>query len=419
MAFAMRAARRFGCSMATAPFWLVADMDKTLIDKPPPAVRPSPSFSQSPAFAPTIKLLQSGGRLCVVTTDDGFRPFQHLWQEIPAELRSDRRVVMATSDGAAMFYGDKDGQLVEDSAYAAQAEANCSLRLPTDPQQLERLLMACKHLYVRFIIDLKASQTGDGKLLSCLDKRARSAYEEVLAKVDEGKTLEAGKNLQAQLEELLSIPVLTRPGGVMSRGTMLWMNQAGPMDQWIRAGGKDDAFFGFYAQEGQPQPAYTNLFMMGLPQAVSKPYISDPNFVASLKVLGLEASAAPNSVCIRSAAVSKDLPVRWLAGHPEYQLDFATTVAFGDNPFGNDRPLAELPVLFVSVAPESPGLVPKSFEEGGFFHVGGCEAGTAHVLEMLHAALQSSEHNVAAVFSRIPEFCSHAASHIKSPQASL
>lgn len=355
----------------------------------------------------------------MVTTDDGFRPFQHLWQEIPAELRSERRVVIATSDGAAMFYGDKDGQLVEDAAYAAQAEANCSLRLPTDPQKMECLLMACKQLYVRFIVDLKASQAGDGKLLGRLDKRSQSAYEAVLAKVDEGNTTVEVTNLPAQLGELLSVPVLMRPGGVMTRGTMLWMNQAGPMDQWVRAGGKDDALFGFYAQEGQPQPAYTNLFMMGLPQAVSKPYISDPNFVATLKSLGLEASAAPNSVCIRSAAVSKDLPVRWLAGHPEYQLDFAKTVAFGDNPLGNDRPLAELPVPFVSVAPESPGPAPKSFEEGGFFHVGGCEAGTAHVLEMLHAALHGSECDAAAAFSRIPEFCSRASSHLSSPQASL
>lgn len=355
----------------------------------------------------------------MVTTDDGFRPFQHIWQEIPAELRSERRVVIATSDGAAVFYGDKDGQLVEDAAYAAQANANCSLRLPTDPEKVECLLMACKQLYVRFLADLKASQASDGKLLARLDKRARSAYETVLAKVDESDGPLTGMNLQARLGELLSLESLKRPGGIMTQGTMLWMNQAGPIDQWVREGGKDDALFGFYAHEGQPQPAYTNLFMMGLPQAVSKPYISDPDFVATLKSLGLEASAAPNSVCIRSAAVSKDLPVRWLAKSPEYQLDFAKTVAFGDNPYGNDKPLAELPVPFVSVSPDPPRLAPQSFKEGGFFHVGGCEAGTAQVLEMMLAALQGSDFDVAATFSRIPEFCSHASSHLSSPQAAL
>lgn len=355
----------------------------------------------------------------MVTTDDGFRPFQHLWQEIPAELRSERRVVMATSDGAAMFYGDENGELVEDAAYAAQADANCSLRLPTDPKKLEGLFMACRQLYVRFLVDLKASQASDGKLLARLDKRARSAYEAVLAKVDESKGPVTDMDLQAQLAELLSLPTLKRPGGVMTRGTMLWMNQAGPMDRWVRVGGKDDALFGFYAQEGEPQPAYTNLFMMGLPQNVSKPYITDPEFVATLQSLGLEASGAPNSVCIRSASVSKDLPVRWLAGRPEYQFDFGKAVAFGDNPHGNDKPLAELPVPFVSVAPEPPGPTPQSFEEGGFFHVGGCEAGTALVLEMLLAALQGSDFDVASSFSRIPEFCSHASLHVSSRQASL
>merc|ERR1719221_1851398 len=132
------------------------------------------------------------------------------------------------------------------------------------------------------------------------------------------------------------------------------------------------------------------MFMMGLPQVVSPPYIEAPAFVEALDRLGLCSSAAPSSVCIKSAAVRKDLPVWWLANHPEYQFSLSAAIAFGDNPLGNDRPLAALPIPFVSVADEDPGI-PEGCEEGGFYHVGGCESGTALVTELLLGFLCGSD----------------------------
>ena len=64
-------ARRL-CSSTRAP-WIVADMDKTLVDKPRDAY---PSFSESPCFKPIMKWFDRGGNLLVVTSDDGHRPFR-------------------------------------------------------------------------------------------------------------------------------------------------------------------------------------------------------------------------------------------------------------------------------------------------------------------------------------------------------
>lgn len=176
----------------------------------------------------------------------------------------------------------------------------------------------------------------------------------------------------------------------------------------MRDGNKTDPFFGYYADQGD-QPAFTNLFMMALPKDVSEPYLDQGPFVQTLESLGLTASAAPNSVCIRSAAIGKDLPVKYLAEHPEYGLDLDCIVAFGDNPLGNDRPLAALSAPFVSVAPDWQGPVPVDFKSGGFYHVGGCEAGTAAVLELLLEDPENHELSGPEVLRRLPDICAHVA----------
>lgn len=209
---------------------------------------------------------------------------------------------------------------------------------------------------------------------------------------------------------------LELPGALMPRSTMFWRNQAGPMELWRRDGVDTGPYFGFYAKSGT-EPVYTNMFLMCLPQNLSTRYLSHPDFAGVLTRLGLECSAAPNSVCIRSASASKDLPVRWLSTRPEYELSLDNVIAFGDNPLGNDRSLASLPVPFVSVAPEDPGT-PEGCEDGGFYHVGGCEAGTAAVvqlsLELLRGQEAGSTPEAAAALLRqhLPALCTSAVSKL-------
>ena len=102
---------------------------------------------------------------------------------------------------------------------------------------------------------------------------------------------------------------------------------------------------------------------------------------------GCVASAAPNSVCLKSAVANKALPIEWLAGafpgSPATELRLSRAVAFGDNPTGNDQPLttfAERGMCFVSVADCAAEELPEALRPR---HVGGLEAGTARVLQRL------------------------------------
>jgi len=96
----------------------------------------------------------------------------------------------------------------------------------------------------------------------------------------------------------------------------------------------------------------------------------------------LSISAAPNTVCIKNASVDKALPLQYLSRQKE--LDLSRSVAFGDNPAGNDAPLASFAEMpFFSVArsiDETPPGVP---------HVGGLEFGTAVVLDRLCDMLEA------------------------------
>lgn len=86
-------------------------------------------------------------------------------------------------------------------------------------------------------------------------------------------------------------------------------------------------------------------------------------------------------------AANKALPIEWLAGTfsgaPAAELNLAQSLAFGDNPCGNDEPLttfAERGMCFVSVAAGAADALPAALRP---FHVGGLETGTARVLQCL------------------------------------
>ena len=50
--------------------------------------------------------------------------------------------------------------------------------------------------------------------------------------------------------------------------------QAGPMEDWCRAGGRDDPWWGFTEEPGGNRRAfYTTLFVSGFPRTLSEPYL--------------------------------------------------------------------------------------------------------------------------------------------------
>ena len=88
--------------------WIVADMDSTLIRKEGNIYG---DLNASPCCKPLLSFLKAGGSLLVVTSDDGYRPFTQMWDQIPIEFRSTGQVWISTGDGAALFCGDDHGEV--------------------------------------------------------------------------------------------------------------------------------------------------------------------------------------------------------------------------------------------------------------------------------------------------------------------
>ena len=362
---ALAASARFAGS------WLVADMDSTLIRKERSVYG---TLDESPCRGPLIEWLSGGGSLCVVTSDDGLRPFEQLWNQIPSELRT--RVAISTSDGAALFRGDAQGRPQEDERYWQVAQGGIN------EDAVEPLMAIAHDMYCSLIDDCLGDQKQRKALLDLLSGRDAAA---VGALLDEAS--KAGG-----AESVLSHERLTRSSGVLSRGALVWRNQAGPVSSWKRdttfvpipAKGREWNFVQSVAVT-QPGAKYTNCFMMCFPRAISAKYIE--RFAGRLAALGCVASAAPNSVCLKSATASKALPIEWLCGAfpgaPAAALNLDNAVAFGDNPCGNDEPLttfAERGMRFVSVANSAGDELPVALQP---YHVGGVEEGTARVLSRL------------------------------------
>ena len=347
-------------------FWVVADMDDTLLEKKPPGSKsPTKTFADSPCYEPVLSWLKAGGGLLVVTTDDGHRPFGKVWSSIPAELR--RRVLISTSDGASLFRGTEAGALQEVMEYRAGPSA--PRRGLPEGEQMEELLSVAREMMLCFFKDCL-----DGKHDARLGEGLTTAVDRIRDEMAGGKTL----------EEIVTIDRLALPGGFLPRASMFWRNQAGPVEDWCRAGGRDDVWWGCHGQGA----FYTTLFVSGFPRTLSEPYLK--RYASRFESLGCHASAAPNSVCVKSASVDKGAPVRWLANNNyEIGFDLTRSVAFGDNPAGNDRPLTEFEEMpFVSVESEN------SCEslEGVTYWVGGKEAGTASVLRDMLKEVGSAQH---------------------------
>ena len=225
----------------------------------------------------------------------------------------------STSDGASLFSGTEAGALQEVMEYRAGPSA--PRRGLPEGEQMEELLSLCREMVLSFFKDCL-----DGKHVK-LENNLTAALDRIRGEMAAGKTL----------QEVVTIERLARPGAILPRASMFWRNQAGPMEDWCRAGGPDDAWWGFTERPGQ-RAFFTTLFVMALPRTLSEQYLE--RYASRFERLGCHASAAPNSVCIKSAFVDKAAPVTWLAdpANDEYGFDLSRAVAFGDNPIGRDHP---------------------------------------------------------------------------------
>jgi hypothetical protein len=204
---------------------------------------------------------------------------------------------------------------------------------------------------------------------------------------------------EGQLAEFLTAKRMMALGEITSRGSLVWRNQAGPPEGWVRSRDFD-----------QFTPKFTNVWAMGLPQSISQKYID--LYTEELTAMGVAASAAPNSVCLSNMNIDKASPLRWMENKSFYGFKLRNSLAFGDNPSGNDRPLTtfvEEGMRFINVGEEQPEF------SGIMQQVGGFEQGTAEIIDELNHALKEcdvvneSEKDASTFFSDelLSNLCEH------------
>lgn len=374
--------------------WIVADMDGTLVGLPGFVAKgkyKAPTLAESPCLQPLCRWLRAGGRLLVVTSDDGDGPVRRVLQHLPPELLP--RVLFSTSDGAALFHCTQGGDLVEAAGYGTDY---C---LKSDATYLQAVYDIARKMHIAFFRDLSA----DPDLLASLDDTLRSGYDGVLRAIAKGET---------SVEQAVTHETMLLPGRVKSFGTLVTRKQAGPSSHWVKipddkpvggGGGTrpaelpvgwTDARWADFERSCCPDliAPLTSVTLLGMPRHVSERYC---NLVAKdLEELNLVASRAPNSVWIKRPGVDKGVPVRWLLqAFAAEGLTAHDIVAFGDMPLGNDAPLASFGTAgmpFISVGADPPS------EAALGFHVGRNERGMAAVVSLLADALERELERAAA-----------------------
>ncbi|EDQ87867.1 uncharacterized protein MONBRDRAFT_37756, partial [Monosiga brevicollis MX1] len=100
------------------PYTIFADMDGTVVERPPSGLYPG--LDESPCWGPICQWLELGGRLVIITTAN-LRSVTQFWQHIPLEARRRRQVWLAMGSGALLFTSDAAGAPVAMSSYRATA----------------------------------------------------------------------------------------------------------------------------------------------------------------------------------------------------------------------------------------------------------------------------------------------------------
>eukprot|EP00747_Dinoflagellata_sp_TGD_P059427 gnl/TRDRNA2_/TRDRNA2_151557_c0_seq6.p1 gnl/TRDRNA2_/TRDRNA2_151557_c0~~gnl/TRDRNA2_/TRDRNA2_151557_c0_seq6.p1 ORF type:complete len:421 (+),score=49.66 gnl/TRDRNA2_/TRDRNA2_151557_c0_seq6:33-1265(+) len=352
--------------------WIIADMDSTLLERPPSGL--FPALTESPCFAPLVDWLQLGGGLCVVTTA-ARRSIKQVWDCFPPELRAGRSVVLSALEGADLVYGGDAGELVQDEKYLTSAASGGG---PTcfAGDTLSTLLSHAESMVHSICADMAV----DDSIRTALSRKYHGTYAAVLDRIRAGEALKS----------VLTRQMLVQPGAIMTEtnerlisfNTPILSERIECQDLTQELVDRSDTGRG---------PRVCSISVMGFPASHSAKYFEP--YIQPAASLGAHLSAAPNSLWFTPSGVSKATPIAWMKDRAaDYAFDLENAVAFGDCPHSNDGPLTRLPLQcsevpgdahqycpFISVASEQDfARVPAHVQD---LHVGGMEHGTAFVIK--------------------------------------
>jgi hypothetical protein len=351
--------------------WIVADMDSTLIKKERGEY---PDLNASPVKQHLIHWLTSGGHLLVVTSDEGHSPFKQLIGQIPSQLRSS--VILATGEGAVLYkHSKKYNTFIEDLDYQNNYH-------PGLPSPLIAVDVACE-----LKRDFMFAAYDNRALLEQVAPESRKLSYETLFKSMNGIN---------ELKELLTNEYLCSLGVLPNfRGSCIWKNDNAIPKGWdgkrnvnkkttaVNCGINGETKIIEEQSEELPEPPKpirrcTTLWVLGIGQHLSSSTFITEEYRQQLQSVGITAESAPNSIMFKNSICNKALPIGYLYSKTLQN----NSVAFGDNPKGNDAPMTKYVdqgMPFVSVSSylhETPC---------NCHHVGGLEHGTALCLEYMNA----------------------------------
>jgi len=343
-------------------YWLVMDMDGTVLPTPSKAGGQYRPLSESPCEAPLKTWLRRGGNLAVVSTAG-----RRMWRQVhevlkPATLHAPGdandssiapgRLVIGGFSGAALFVNDpRTGNMVEDPDYRSEAvpDGTC----PTAQQLGDLIDVACTMIKTFLLAALR-----DDTLIPTLSKKYHAPYARLLEQLE-------ARGEEAFFSEVLTRDVMLKHGAVLSE--------------------TNDALVDVQTIPHSDPVAAAQVTVLGIPMKRFHEFFT-PELVETLEDAGLHVKSQPNSVCIVRSGVDKATFVRWMCLHGHrYSATGAPfslrhAIAFGDNPAVVDRPLTIFPdMAFVSLAPDRT----KDPEGSHIIHVGNEEVGCANFLRQM------------------------------------
>jgi hydroxymethylpyrimidine pyrophosphatase-like HAD family hydrolase len=333
-----------------AGYWLVTDMDGTILSTPHKAGGRHPPLTESKeCLEPLTKWIAGGGNLCVVSTAG-----KRMWKQVHEPLKSliiqpgAGKLAICGFSGAAFFLNDQQGELIEDEEYRTSAIPGGTV-IPAEA--VDQIRSTSREIIVNFL-DAALAEPG---LITALSKKYHEPY----------------KRLVEQLREL---------------GKEEFLRQVLSMDRMLKHGEflqeTNDALVDLQtvpvAVENSLPPPVVQCTTHGIPAAFFERFVPAA-VVEALGACNLYVKRQPNSIVIAKKGVDKSTCVRWLCHRSEsLTFDLSRALAFGDVPKTIDFPLTQHPPMaFVSVSP-SPEDDPP-----GILRVGREELGTSLMLQKL------------------------------------
>jgi hypothetical protein len=273
-----------------------------------------------------------------------------------------------------LFTGDDNGQLLQDLCFRnyGMDKGTC-----ISAAEADEVLQDFRAIYKTSFTKMQAQPA--------LIQRLSLKYHKPLLRVMD--QLDANPS---HIDAVTELATLSKAGAIMTETKETFLYAAHPLSFHPKREGVEG-----YAAYCFDNTTVADISAMGIPRTLA-PELLDVLKQEYIQTRQLSIDYAPNSAKVHRQGMTKATPVEWLAGVRSYvaqshslpgpclhgTINLAQCIAVGDNPSGNDRPLAwfqDQGMAFVSVADNAADVAESLLPR----HIGRLEHGTAALWGML------------------------------------